>query len=502
MLTLSMIVKNEEKYLEGCLKSVQGIVDEILVVDTGSTDKTIEIAAKYNAKIFHYDWVNNFSDARNFALKKSSGDWILYLDADERLNEGSREKIRELLSKAKSKTAYSCIVNSIDEAGNRPSKMNYVRLFPKKPGIKFEGAAHEQIIISLLKNGFEIIKTDIEIIHLGYNISKEEIKKKAERNLILLLEDYKTKKQSYTAFQIAQSFALLDKEPDAVEYFVLSLKDEKLVKESKAVAYRYIAAYEAKKLNWQEAFYNIKLSLNEDGSQPLSYLVAAQIFYRIKNFAEADNYCRKALEINHKCISSSYGSDYVIMCDEKSILFLGLGISLNGKLKNSFNFYYHKLFNEEKKYESYSEVNFFYKLINNLEIPVNNIKDYTNSMIKDNLDLTIMLLQDYKFNNIKLKIIESLLEKFTGNSSLLNFFANENIILGNFKLAEEMFNKSMLKAPDNPSAYFLLTSFYIQTSRLKDALETIETARRNFSGNVEITNRAEIVREKILAFLD
>ncbi len=89
MLTLSMIVKNEEKYLEDCLKSVRGVADEIVIVDTGSTDHTIEIAQEYNAKLFHYTWINDFSAARNYALEKSTGDWVLYLDADERLSKSS-----------------------------------------------------------------------------------------------------------------------------------------------------------------------------------------------------------------------------------------------------------------------------------------------------------------------------------------------------------------------------------------------------------------------------
>ena len=68
-LTLSMIIKNEEKFLEGCLDSVKDIVDEIIIVDTGSSDKSLEIAAKYNAKIYHFDWIDDFSAARNYALK-------------------------------------------------------------------------------------------------------------------------------------------------------------------------------------------------------------------------------------------------------------------------------------------------------------------------------------------------------------------------------------------------------------------------------------------------
>ncbi|WP_337872164.1 glycosyltransferase family 2 protein, partial [Ignavibacterium sp.] len=81
-ITLSMIVKNEERYLEDCLNSVKNVFDEIIIVDTGSTDNTLKIAEKFNAKVFHFDWINDFSAARNFALSKSTGEWILYLDAD------------------------------------------------------------------------------------------------------------------------------------------------------------------------------------------------------------------------------------------------------------------------------------------------------------------------------------------------------------------------------------------------------------------------------------
>ena len=84
-LSLCMIVKNEEKFLAGCLESVKNIVDEIIIVDTGSTDKTIEIANSYNAKVYHFEWKNDFSLARNESIKHATGDWILILDADERL---------------------------------------------------------------------------------------------------------------------------------------------------------------------------------------------------------------------------------------------------------------------------------------------------------------------------------------------------------------------------------------------------------------------------------
>src|SRR5436190_22371274 len=93
-LSLCMIVKNESKHLANCLESVDGVVDEIIIVDTGSTDNTIEIAEKYGAKVFHYKWHDDFGAARNEALKYASGDWVLVLDADEVLSDESKDKIR------------------------------------------------------------------------------------------------------------------------------------------------------------------------------------------------------------------------------------------------------------------------------------------------------------------------------------------------------------------------------------------------------------------------
>ncbi len=96
-INLVMIVKNEERCLARCLESVKGLVDNIIIADTGSTDSTKEIALSFGAKVFDYTWKNDFSDARNFALSKSDSDWNLILDADEYLTSGSRQDISEFL---------------------------------------------------------------------------------------------------------------------------------------------------------------------------------------------------------------------------------------------------------------------------------------------------------------------------------------------------------------------------------------------------------------------
>src|SRR5580658_9834415 len=96
-LSLAMIVKNEARCLARCLRSIEAMVDEIIIADTGSTDETIEIAKSFNATISHFTWVNDFSAARNFALDQAGGDWILVLDADEFASEALGREIREFI---------------------------------------------------------------------------------------------------------------------------------------------------------------------------------------------------------------------------------------------------------------------------------------------------------------------------------------------------------------------------------------------------------------------
>ena len=93
-----MIVKNEEKYLPQCLNSIKDIVDEIIIVDTGSIDKTVEIAESFGAKVYHYKWNNSFSEARNESLKYANNDWILIMDADDEFCSDDKEKFKELLN--------------------------------------------------------------------------------------------------------------------------------------------------------------------------------------------------------------------------------------------------------------------------------------------------------------------------------------------------------------------------------------------------------------------
>ncbi|MCL2101822.1 MAG: glycosyltransferase [Fibromonadales bacterium] len=189
LLSLCMIVKNEEENIGECLKSAQGLADEILVTDTGSTDKTVEIAQSYGAKIEHFAWTKDFSAARNYSISKAASRWIIWLDADDRIPMKTIEELRKKLSmETPSKVFYLVVCNSSDK-GKTGIKFSQIRVFPNNPKIRFEGKIHEQILPSIrkLKLAEELIP--LEIFHTGYE-DTAQLKEKQKRNLALFKEEY------------------------------------------------------------------------------------------------------------------------------------------------------------------------------------------------------------------------------------------------------------------------------------------------------------------------
>lgn len=138
-----MIVKDEEEYLPGALASANDVVDEIIVVDTGSKDRSVEIAKRYGAYVHHYTWKNDFSAARNYALRQASGDWILVLDADQELDALSKDKIRRLLVDCSVEGYYFKRKNYLD--GGEVIVDRHMALFKNRPNYRFIGVWGEKV---------------------------------------------------------------------------------------------------------------------------------------------------------------------------------------------------------------------------------------------------------------------------------------------------------------------------------------------------------------------
>ncbi|MDP5277188.1 tetratricopeptide repeat-containing glycosyltransferase family 2 protein [Chengkuizengella axinellae] len=164
-ISLCMIVKNEEEVLERCLETVTSFTDEIIIVDTGSTDRTKEIASKYTTKIFDFEWIDDFSKARNFSFSKATKDYIMWLDADDIVPKESSIHINELKKNYLSDHKMDCVMMDyqtvFDAEGNLITTLRRERLVKRKCNFQWIGIVHETLNVS----GKAYI-TDIKIKHM------------------------------------------------------------------------------------------------------------------------------------------------------------------------------------------------------------------------------------------------------------------------------------------------------------------------------------------------
>jgi len=183
-LSAALIVRNEEKYLEACLASIRGIVDETIVVDTGSTDSSRDLAVQFGASVSEFPWNHDFAAARNQALSLCRGRWILYIDADERVVSGSRAQLVDTLSRPR-------VVGGKVLLRPRSNMTPYweTRLFRNHRLIRFRGKIHETILPALEVHRWihrgHVVKTGLALEHVGYEGDQTA---KHQRNIPLLVE--------------------------------------------------------------------------------------------------------------------------------------------------------------------------------------------------------------------------------------------------------------------------------------------------------------------------
>jgi tetratricopeptide (TPR) repeat protein len=183
-----LIVKNEEQHLARCLESIKGLVDEIIVVDTGSTDATVAIAERFGAKLGYFEWCQDFSAARNASLALATGNWILWIDADEEITPESAKSFRQASIRPQFGGYNIEIVNFVDDRDSGNTFVHCpIRLFRNLPGIEFVGSVHEQVVPSIDQLGLPWARLDnAQILHSGYRPSEVEAKGKQERTVTMI----------------------------------------------------------------------------------------------------------------------------------------------------------------------------------------------------------------------------------------------------------------------------------------------------------------------------
>ncbi|MNX42265.1 SPBc2 prophage-derived glycosyltransferase SunS [compost metagenome] len=231
-ISLCMIAKNEELFLEDCLASVRGLVDEIVLVDTGSTDSTVAIAERFGAKVFHSPWQGDFAAARNASLAHASSDWILVLDADEVLPSEAHEDVKRAIRNAGNAGYYVQMENLLGDEGQERETSMLFRLFQNRKNIHFQGLIHEEASFSAEATGLPLGVSDIRVTHRGYLAPVVEARDKGRRNLDILLKQVQDEPtNAYVYFQLGKTYWIMGSYGEAEKAYQQSLK---LLEEQKA----------------------------------------------------------------------------------------------------------------------------------------------------------------------------------------------------------------------------------------------------------------------------
>ncbi|WCN37469.1 glycosyltransferase family 2 protein [Aneurinibacillus uraniidurans] len=231
-LSLCMIVKDEEASIGRCLSSVKGIVDEIIIVDTGSTDRTVEICQSFGAHVHSFAWNESFADARNYGLARATGDWILWLDADEEVDANDRDKLRD----SRYFHEYDVLqIQLINYVGNKVDEdkalsIGHFRLFRNNKGFAFVNKIHEWLnidkVLSSPEDQKRIGSLPIKFHHYGYLDDVVENKNKFTRNLEMLKKELEEEERSpWIHYHIAAEYHRAKQYEKAFEHVNLAVVD-------------------------------------------------------------------------------------------------------------------------------------------------------------------------------------------------------------------------------------------------------------------------------------
>jgi Flp pilus assembly protein TadD len=228
-LSLCMIVRDNARTIKACLESIRPWVDEMVVVDTGSTDTTPRIAAGLGARVFHFPWCDSFAAARNESLRHARGDWIFWMDSDDTIDGVNGRALRRLTLGGHGSAVMGHVMQvHCPSAGGNGERhvtiVDHVKLFRNLAGLRFEGRIHEQIIPAIRRAGGDIAWSDIFVVHSGYDHSPEGQTRKKERDLRLLhLELEEQPQHPFTLFNLGMTYADIGQHEQAVAYLRQSI---------------------------------------------------------------------------------------------------------------------------------------------------------------------------------------------------------------------------------------------------------------------------------------
>lgn len=244
LLSLCMIVRNEQARLPAAIQSVSTIVDEIIIVDTGSTDQTIQLAENYASLVMQVNWNDDFSEVRNLSLEEATGEWILIMDADETLHPEDLSKVRKLIHTGEQEGYFITMINRIGQSiGFQEEHFPAIRLFRNHPSYRFSGAIHEQIC-SIPTD--KITLSGIRILHHGNEDDRSKRANRSVRNIrILKNEVEQNPDDAFSRYNLGVEYTVAGRYQQSIDQFeqakvLLSGKPLWASRFYKSLAYCYI----------------------------------------------------------------------------------------------------------------------------------------------------------------------------------------------------------------------------------------------------------------------
>lgn len=297
-----LITKNEENNVRNCLQSIFDIVDEIIVVDTGSTDKTVQIVKEFGAKVIKYTWNDDFSGPRNLAKENAHGDWIIFLDADEYFSKETARGIPSFITqvhKMKDIDGILCARYNLDQSEGKANFTDFMlRIFRNRKSIRYKGKIHE----SLNKNGKQlncavVPQEELLILHTGY--SSNVIKDKVNRNLRLLLKEYVNGSNDNLVFlYLSDCYSALQKNELSIKYAKMFIDSGQETTGYNIKPYQNIIT---SMINGSypidEVIIELKKTINKFPKHPLFHRILGRLYFINKNYSLALKECLETLEL-------------------------------------------------------------------------------------------------------------------------------------------------------------------------------------------------------------
>jgi glycosyltransferase involved in cell wall biosynthesis len=275
-------------------------VDEIIIVDTGSSDRTLEIARQFDSKLFHFAWNDDFAAARNESLRHASGNWILQLDADERLLPESKAELRQCIESGGA-TCYSVVIDSPAERLKKGHISRAHRLFQNLPGIQYSGRIHEQISPSVAKIKGSEKATNIKLLHLGYAKNAEAMHEKSQRNFDLLKKQIADEPDNaYWHYTLAQNLILSQNYRDALPELEAALKIGKLPSDIRCGIFNNLAEVYLRLQNYPQAVQYAQKALAVSRSQLTSHLLLHEVYGHLGDTPKQIECLQSAIQLMEK----------------------------------------------------------------------------------------------------------------------------------------------------------------------------------------------------------